>query len=347
MHTYWVGGSGSGGVVNSARFARYGWTLVDRFNYGQARSPGGYTGGSYPAAVEFMHTGSVFELKLYADATSLGYRLFVDGQPVSTTQTSPATSAGGAYLLPVTFSGRATRHIRLEFIRSTGFGGVIIGPTRGLQAARPRPRKQVLLLGDSYADGANGVSALDTYAHQLGRYLDADLWVDAQGGTGIVANGGLGTKAAYLARLTACATETRLRPDIVIIQGSTNDGGGNESSVVANLTTIVAAVRAQWPNALLIVTGVLLPAGTGHGSRTSLINTADAGIITVAASRADLHIPPFTDSWYTGTGKVGSTAGNGNADFFLSSDGVHPSADGHDFIVKMLVQHLSGFLAAR
>jgi lysophospholipase L1-like esterase len=49
---------------------------------------------------------------------------------------------------------------------------------------------------------------------------------------------------------------------------------------------------------------------------------------------------------WTGTGKVGGTTGNGNSDFLVSNDGIHPSPEGHDAIAYALYEQIVASLAA-
>jgi hypothetical protein len=61
-------------------------------------------------------------------------------------------------------------------------------------------------------------------------------------------------------------------------------------------------------------------------------------------------VPIVTDpngSWITGTGNVSNPVGNGNADLYISSDGVHPTSAGIAYLagrittaVKSIIQQI-------
>ena len=51
-------------------------------------------------------------------------------------------------------------------------------------------------------------------------------------------------------------------------------------------------------------------------------------------------------SYLTGSGKVGTTTGWGNADTLVSSDGVHPSAEGHRMLAYVQAQLLRNYLTS-
>lgn len=331
---YHIGGVTTNGF-NATKFTRAGWTLLDRFGGGLAASPGGYTGGSYPAAVEFLHYGIGFELRFSAEGASNAFQVFVDGLPASASYLTVATSAGAATVMPITFATRASRQIRLEFTRLMGIGAVIIAGDDLLAPSGRRLGPQIYVVGDSYCDGANGVGALDTWPVQLGRLLDADMWVDAMGGTGLVATGGGGAKAAYLPRVTAAGTELRLSPDLVIIQGSTNDANGVEAGVPAAGAALITQIQSQWPNAKIIVTGVLYPRGT-LGTGMAADNASLAAILGV-----DLFINPIAEGWFNGNTTIASPSGTVNSNWLMSSDGVHGTSDFHTLISSMIARRIT------
>jgi lysophospholipase L1-like esterase len=340
-HPIFKGGVFANGF-NTDRFTQLGWSLGNRFNNGWP-SPGGYTGGGYPTGVEFLHYGSRFEIRLNAEASSSVFQIFIDDQPVASSALIATVSAGAATVLPVTFSGGTRlRRIRLEVTRQEALGAIIIAGTDMLAAAGKRTTPQGVVFGDSYADGANGVLALDTYAARLGKYLNADIWIDGQGGTGIVATGGGGTKDKYLGRITAAATDARLKPDFVILQGSTNDANGNEGTIPTAAPAAIAQVRSQWPAAKVVVTGLLYPRGSlGPG-----MATANTNMRAAALANADLFIDAQAEGWFTGNSTAAATNGSGNSDVFMSSDTVHGTAAFHDVVASMLARRTANYFAS-
>lgn len=296
-----------------------------------------------PGAVEFDYTGEEFEIRMYANSGACHYKLWVDGQPATATGESiDGVEVGHVYLIPVTFASPARRHIRLELNQEAGFGGAHVGPTDTVQGRRGVAKPQMLILGDSYSDGVSPYTQFETYAHLLGHLIGADAWVDGIGGTGLVSTGGISTKGPYVDRITTDDADTRLDPDVVLVQGSVNDSQGT-ATVQAAAATALSTIRDQWPNAYVITTGILRPR-----QASSLVNT-DAQCNTAmlnasAGGAADLFINPPADLWYSGTGRVGATTGVGNVDTLMSSDSVHPTAEGQMLIAQSLQRYIAAVL---
>lgn|GEM_PF-2297797 len=335
--------------VDTTKFRPTGWTLLNRFNTGQAALPGGtYNAGSYMAGVEFVHYGTAFELRFFSETTTPTFQLYVDNMPCSTTSvTFSGASAGGGYLTAVTFGSAALRKIRVEFVRTLGFGGIVI-PRLDMITAAPSLGlgPQLYVCGDSYSDGANGVTGLDTYAVKIGKYLQADTWIDGQGGTGFASNGGGGSKDKYLNRIIAAGNESRLKPDVVYLQGSTNDGGASYFALSGTeCTNAIAQVRAQWPNAKIVVQGVMIPYGIASYTAGNVANANNLKAAAIASGTgADLFIDAIAETWFTGSGNAGTPNTTGNSDIFMSSDGVHGTAAFHNVVANIVARRISDYI---
>jgi hypothetical protein len=58
-------------------------------------------------------------------------------------------------------------------------------------------------------------------------------------------------------------------------------------------------------------------------------------------------IPTISDpggSWFTGSGNVANPRGDGNADFYVSPDDVHPEARGVAYLGGRIAQGIAGVL---
>jgi lysophospholipase L1-like esterase len=336
------GTNGAEGIVDTKRFTTRGWTPhrrdVTNWPVAEPRSPiSTIQASAFPTAYEFAYYGSKFELQLFNDAGAR-YQLWIDGLPV--TQRSVTAVAGTAFFLPVDFGTPGWHWIRFRTAHSPGFIAVITGPTDTLVAHKQAPTGQMYAIGDSFADGANGVGGLDTYPHTIAALLGLrDFWVDGEGGTGLIATGGAPTtKEPFLPRLQRAASEPGLNPDFVVLQvGSTNDFG--LTGIQAASAALVAQARSQWPNAYIVAVGNVHCVAI---SSTELTNHQQA---IAGASGADLVIDAVTDGWYAGTGKIGALTGTGNADVFRSSDGTHPTQDGHDFIGSQIAKYIQAAIA--
>lgn len=329
------------GTQNTAKFRFLGWPFKQR-NAGGAigegsnfMSPSQF--GTFCNAIEFLYYGTALELCLWMDTGGYGYQIWVDGSPLTTSgQTLSGGTLSASYNLPITFSSAGFHTIKVRFAGLCGFTGVSIGPQDTLLPTAAAD-EQIYLIGDSYVDGANGVAALDTYAHQFAALMGvADFWAEGQGGTGIVANGSNANKSAYQARIVQAGTLTRLSPHIVVIQGSTNDASQSPSAITSATQTAIATARSQWPAAFVAVTGVLLPSGS-----LSAGNIANNTAVKTGATGADLFIDAVADGWYAGAGTASAPTGSGNADIFLSSDTVHGTPAWHTFAAQMLTQYIA------
>lgn len=152
---------------------------------------------------------------------------------------------------------------------------------------------------------------------------------DGQAGIGAAAT------AAYAAYATACpGTE-------IIVFGPQPSNGVDTLSVnrQSNIAAVQSAALAA-PNVLAfhdeVGTAASIPA-----AYSSLTTYPDGSLVTYLGSvwqlsnagSTILNTPPGNNpqwqliTWvYSGTGKVGTTTGDGNRDVFLLADGVHPSA---------------------
>jgi lysophospholipase L1-like esterase len=72
------------------------------------------------------------------------------------------------------------------------------------------------------------------------------------------------------------------------------------------------------------------------------MNNSDPRTLTVGAltyaHAAGTQVVISGPQYITGTGRVGATVGDGNADRYLGTDAVHPSAAGHRNIARVIAQ---------
>jgi lysophospholipase L1-like esterase len=66
-----------------------------------------------------------------------------------------------------------------------------------------------------------------------------------------------------------------------------------------------------------------------------------------AASVGIPYVDLLSPNPWTGTGNAGATTGSGNCDVFVSSDGTHPTAAGHDFIARLFYARYVALLPSR
>lgn len=171
----------------------------------------------------------------------------------------------------------------------------------------------VAWLGDSYTAGAG-----TDYSISLSRLATKSLcWrgsYDGEGGTGYV-NQGPGPDTVPFGDRVAKVIQSK--PDVVIVQGSTNDPGTEQTQAAAN--AVFAAIKQGDPNAFVIAIGPTAPPAVGSAQ---VFGVRDA-IKSAAAANGVLFLDPIENDWLP-------TKGTDN----YASDGIHPSPSGHRTLAK-------------
>ncbi|CCH90113.1 conserved protein of unknown function; putative Esterase domain [Modestobacter italicus] len=163
----------------------------------------------------------------------------------------------------------------------------------------------MVFLGDSYTVGVGGTGYVARTAAELG-------WVAyAQGesGTGYRNPSTTPGQTVFGDRIAGVVAAD---PDVVVVQGSTNDVGERPRLVQAAATDLYAALHTALPAARLVVLGPLSPPDVDAGAVLAL---RDA--LAAAASAAGLpYIDPVAGGWLTPPDG-------------LFADGLHPNDAGY------------------
>nr|WP_243850777.1 SGNH/GDSL hydrolase family protein [Modestobacter marinus] len=172
-------------------------------------------------------------------------------------------------------------------------------------------------MGDSYtAASHDGAGYVPPTADALG-------WepvLEAVSGTGYVAVGAEPGAAPYQERVDEVVAAA---PDVVVVQGSTNDAGLPTAEVHAAAETLYADLQAQLPEAQVVVVGPLIPPGSDP--------VAVAGVRTALAEAAGAAGLPFVDP--LAEGWLHPSDG-------LFADPIHPNQTGYDAFSADLVSAL-------
>lgn len=286
-------------------------------------APTGFPLGAsdYVWRVEFDFDGSDFELIARCSATAK-WRLWVDGQPHSASPVNYTITDNTAKYLKVAFTSRAYRRIVFEGEGFWYFGGIQHRPTDTVMTPSTKRGPRLAVVGDSYAVASQGGNnrALG-YVGKMARLIGSRDFTQstAAGGTGLINRG---SYAKYLDRLNDV---TDIAPDIVLIQGTINDGSQAPAQVKDAAIGYINAVRAALPDALIVIVGTLYVA-----TATATFSQHITALGEAAGDRGVPFINPST--WFTGTGTNVAPTGNGNADYYRASDRAHPSPAGHVYI---------------
>lgn len=290
----------------------------------------------------FWTEASKLAIHVFSSAASAkGFRVLVDGKYVNKSWVDYGVAAGSAYVTLDFSSVRAPRKITLEGSVQDGFRGVYVPPTEEVWADKATSDKIVwLAAGDSYSEGQGaaypGQASWVQHAARM-LFTDCDLRQVAVGGTGFVSNGS--TRSAFIDQianfLSVNSDLAASDVDLLTVAFGLNDRASGGPTTGAAATTGLAALRAVFANARIAVLGSFT--GINNNDATTLaIENAVSAAVTAQNDNKMTFIPVSTDvpPWQTGTGKVGTTAGSGNGDFDLSSDGTHPSDAGHMMIAR-------------
>lgn len=277
------------------------------------------------------------------------YRLYIDGAPVQDALDSAGSADGNTYITRLTLAGRANRHYLLQLANNVYFGGVRTDVRETVwRAATPNDDVRVVVLGDSFTEGT-GAPSPDGFTWAMSRLLGwPDTHASGSGATGYL-NPGPSPRVAFQARVQTDVID--LSPDIVIVAGGINDSSGYTANQIQTAAELLYdTIRAALPGATLIV----LSPWWKDGQPSFAIRTVRDAIQAACVNRAHLFIDSIvatsgtlnTLGWITGTGHVGGTTSEGNADYYISSDGTHPSNAGHWYLGYRLASAIAGWITA-
>jgi lysophospholipase L1-like esterase len=289
----------------------------------------------------------------------LGMTITGTGVTAGTTITALGTGLGGAGTYTVSPSQTASsttmnvparwRRVRV-YIQGGDFGGMVIGKQDTImQPQYYAPR--VAFFGDSWTEGAaiSYASFFQSFPWQTMQTLGWGVpFKCGQGGTGYVATGGGGGKAAFtdatrLSRLVAVS------PDIVVITGSINDSASSGATITTACTTVINTIRASLPNCLIVVLGV-------QSEPSSMTSTALAAVdLGIAAACSNLggtaagifYYSMMAEGFCTGSTNSGTPGGVGNSDVMVYSDGAHLTpTQGVEYMARWAASKIAASVAA-
>jgi lysophospholipase L1-like esterase len=345
-------------AYTDSRFRYEGAVIVPKASapqYGQAQillldnnGPTPPSGGQQPLRVAFDFDGQAFEIMGFSQNNGQLYRVWVNEVPVTADLAVLGATDGTARLLKIDLGARPPAgepyRIVIESELSLFFGGIRVLPTDTLMAPRTRSPVRFAVVGDSMAQGTGATRYSTGYVPLLGRLLG---WPNTaslgQGGTGFYAANSGQHAFAYTGRLYDLQ---QFSPDVILFQGSVNDNvAGAVGNTQAAIVNYLGTVRSTFPNAKIFLTSQLQVAqDTGA---TALAVQAEyvaaAAVMPWLAGFKD-HGPGTTTRWFSGTGKVGATVGDGNNDTMRAADGVHPTQIAHEIIARRYARWIADAL---
>jgi lysophospholipase L1-like esterase len=291
---------------------------------------------------EFDFDGQYFSVRVSSQA-GLKLRIWVNEIPSSSALILASTITGytvGGQYLNVNFGSRAYRRLVFEYedtANAAVWGSAWTDPRDSITPPST-PSPLVMWVGDSYGLGLEATYYSSAFSIQAARMLGwPNLWNQTSvASTGLVAtHENYGNYKSRLAKdVLPYMPETN---GLLVIQGSINDGP-HANTVAQALAEYYAAFKAQRPKIPVVITSPLFAA-----EPTSEYLT----IASILQERAETLGLPYLNMMepetptFTGTGKAGSPADNGNADYYRTSAGFHPNEQGHYYLAHQIATKLA------
>lgn len=279
-----------------------------------------------------------FVLYCYLGTTVSSIQAYVDGAPVTLT---PQAFPGALSYYKIVFP--AGKKPRLVEIVTEGVLNSINISAGNYRCWKPPKRRgpKLMVLGASYvqpfmmSSTTAGQQTFNRYGHwsQMDAHADIDqIVIDGIGGSGFVtaAPSGLGyPNNKYTDRV---AGVIKAKPDVLVIADAfSNDlrNSASTASIIAAAHSFLDQVIAALPDTrIMIQTGLRTPV---YGDFSTGYDTVKADLKASYGTKlywADLR----TVFDMTGGYLPSNTNGLGNTDYYIGSDGVHPTAEGGDYL---------------
>lgn len=309
-------------------------------------SPGWVADGANPVTIQGDAPGTLLQRQpggpqthsIITDADKVAVKVFgyqgvpkiqlkVGGEYVeAAARNVPNTSAYTWFVL--TFASREARVISaLLFGDTCMFCGFTVPATAAVHDMPPQRRE--VLFGDSYVFGDSLTVPGDTLAVKFAEKLGSlSVWPSGSGGSGYKQAGYSGAPAA-MGRLQSDLLPYLRDGDRVWLLLGTNDWGYSASEVASEMIKVIRAIREA-------AAGVRIVAGTSWRPRSGSTSNGQFDDAMIAAARSEGVRTVDLRRLFTGTGRVGATANNGNSDVCINTDAVHPTAIGADVAAHAL-----------
>jgi lysophospholipase L1-like esterase len=198
-------------------------------------------------------------------------------------------------------------------------------PTSAAQSSAPT---NVLFAGDSFTAGAGVKDQQDGYPELIAKTAGLHLQLDAQGGTGFLADGhntGNGATSRMIDRLPQDGRRFGA-VDLLVVDAGRNDLAHPVNMLAAAISAYLSAAREQWPAArIILIFPSFVSAAPVDGYDVLLADVRHS----LASVNGDL-VNPVEESWYHGI----------RTDSLVASDKVHPNDTGNGLIATRLFASL-------
>lgn len=298
----------------------------------------GHIIGSFPSGEvstkhrSFYYTGQTFEVK-YRDLSGGSLKIYVDGVLRSEITAGNANAPRWA-LIDLGSAANTNYARRIDIVcRYEYWGGVVLEPNTTIFPTRDK-NPRIAVVGDSITQGtgSNGIS----WAKAAGMMLNCpDLYVFGIGGSGYINNGqaaaGVGE---FINRLQNITDQS---PDYVVIAGGINDQAATDASFKAAVDEYYAELLTHFMKEQIIICSPFNP-GNSAEKILSFRSILEDKALEIGCQFVDFISPDGLEGVFTGTGDSSAKTGDGNADIYISSDGIHPNQSGHNHIGRFFAR---------
>jgi lysophospholipase L1-like esterase len=190
------------------------------------------------------------------------------------------------------------------------------------------PGTKTLFFGDSWTFGMTAVPVTQGFAYLTAEQLQLNATVMGGPGTGYL-NPGPAKEGTYSERLNK--VPANLNPDLVVVQGSINDGNISPIDLPNAVNQFIAQLRVKFPTAQVVLVGPAPNAIPMDPSVTRLDNYLGQ----VAANNSLNYISPVKGNWITAE----------NVGTVIDAKTKHPTNAGHAVLASKTVDALNAIKA--
>lgn len=231
------------------------------------------------------------------------------------------------------FDGRITKNTEAIAANTADIAN-LAEKTSGLAHSKEFKGSNILYVTDSW--GVNTTGVTKPYVNSLGDILGANLTNLSVGSTGYISGG----TNNFINRLKAWADANPGKTgdiDYVMVCGSSNDYPHTSSEIASAVKQFVSYALSAFPNAQIVV----IPQFASNKPAYASVDTADDNLwrkVNAAATAA------YFNNLWPRTRFIPNTfyAMAFTPASFMSSDDIHPTQSGHNYLAKWLSEALLG-----
>lgn len=299
--------------------------------------------------VRWRSSSPDFEIYFRATQANNGYRLKCNGEYVKTGAFGHNLSVGSFYFIRFTWGAggagdRLMRNYELEIGNGMecGFGGIKCDELDAPIAWAPEGGLSIAVHGDSMFaavsdTGGSGGLLLPIMAGNLMSMMvgQSEVWNLGVGAVGFITKSGGNNNFVELAPYNIHARNF----DVIFDYGGRNDIPSSAAEEQAAVQAWAEGILTDKPDTIIFMSGPILSnTATASQQRYLDVRTAKQNVAALFPKNcAFIDTMEANALWVHGTGKQGTTTGDGNADVVIGPDGVHATFFGGEYLARRYV----------